>query len=271
MQCFFVDAFTKEIFKGNPAAVCVLENSIADDLKQNIAKEHNLSETAFILKNSDFYHIEWFTPKQEIDLCGHATLASAFVVLNFLEKNNNVIFKTKKKGNLKIIKKDDFYSMEFPAFSLKPVELTDDLKNQIKNAANVEAKALFLGRDLICLCENAQSIQNAVPNNAELLKLPGELLHITAPAQSSDFDCISRSFAPKHGVLEDPVCGSGHCHLAPFWSKKLEKSKICAYQASERGGVLHCEVKNDKVFLSGEAVLYARSTIFLREGGVFNV
>ena len=263
MQCFFVDAFTNTIFKGNPAAVCVLEKPLNNDLKQNIAKEHNLSETAFILKEKDYYHIEWFTPKTEIDLCGHATLASAFVVLNFLEKSDSVIFKTKKKGDLKVVQNNNFYKMEFPAFLLKPLPLNDDLKEQIKTAANVEARELFLGRDLICLCENKSAIQNAIPNFEALLKLPGELLHITAPAESADFDCFSRSFAPKHGVLEDPVCGSGHCHLAPFWSEKLGKSKICAYQASSRGGVLHCEVANDKVFLSGEAVLYARSTILL--------
>lgn len=262
---FFRRCFYKYNFQRQSRGGLRVGKPLNNDLKQNIAKEHNLSETAFILKEKDYYRIEWFTPKTEIDLCGHATLASAFVVLNFLEKSDSVIFKTKKKGDLKVIQNNNFYTMEFPAFLLKPLPLNEDLKQQIKTAANVEAKELFLGRDLICLCENKSAIQNAIPNFEALLKLPGELLHITAPAESGDFDCVSRSFAPKHGVLEDPVCGSGHCHLAPFWSEKLGKSKICAYQASSRGGVLHCEVANEKVFLSGEAVLYARSTIFLGE------
>ncbi len=262
INCYFVDAFTHQIFKGNPAAICVLEKPLNDDLMQKIAQEHNLSETAFVYpQNNSSFFIQWFTPKQEIDLCGHATLAAAFVILNYIQKGERVLFKTKKSGELIINKNKHLYSMAFPIFPVKPFPLTEDLKNKIKKAVGVCPLELYLGRDLVCVCA-LDEIGRAEPQFGLLLELPGELFHLTA-RDGKTFDCQSRSFAPKHGVLEDPVCGAGHCHIAPLWAEKLGKSTIYAYQASKRGGVLHCVVEQNKIHLSGEAVLYATSQIYL--------
>ncbi|RDU65490.1 PhzF family phenazine biosynthesis protein [Helicobacter sp. MIT 14-3879] len=302
MKCYVVDAFSNKIFSGNPAAICILEGKWLDDnLMQNIAREHNLSETAFILKESENvspqkdslndrcldnapYLLRWFTPAKEIDLCGHATLASAFVVMNILNPNlKNVEFHT-RSGLLKVNKRDSIYSMDFPSFPLRPVEV-DAAMSEAIGYTPLEA---YMGRDLVCVLDSAQAVREAKPHTQRIESLKGELLHITARgeeyvedkeyarrkesekyvkgekyAKSEKYDCISRSFAPKHGINEDPVCGSGHCHLVPLWKRKLNKDKILAYQASSRGGILHCECKDDRVILGGEAVLYSVNEICL--------
>ena len=251
MRQYIVDAFTNELFKGNPAAVCILDEWISEELMQKIAIENNLSETAFAVKTSDYYHIRWFTPGGEVDLCGHASLATAYVILNFYENTSEVHFKTNDNVDLTVKKTNELYEMEFPAYDLKKI----DISEEIINALGVKPKEVFKSRDLLCVFDNANDIINFKPDLDKLEKLDALLVHISA--EGNDYDCVSRSFAPRLNISEDPVCGSGHCHIAPYWSKILNKSEIIAYQASERSGVLHCRVSEDKVFLAGEAVLFS--------------
>ena len=255
MKQYTVDAFTDEVFKGNPAAVCILENWISEELMQNITIENNLSETAFAVKNNDCYEIRWFTPGGEVDLCGHATLATAFVILNFYEKTDEVKFKTQDNVNLTVKKKNKLYEMEFPSYELKPIEITD----RITDALGVKPEEVYKSRDLLCVFEKSEDIINFKPDLEKIEKLDGLLVHITAP--DSKYDCISRSFAPKLNIPEDPVCGSGHCHIAPYWAKRLGKNEITALQASKRSGILYCQMSEDRVFLAGKAVLFSISEL----------
>lgn len=257
MKQYVVDAFTDQIFKGNPAAVCVLDKNIPDELMKKITAENNLSETAFVLKKEDRYLLRWFTPGGEIDLCGHATLATAFVILNFYDKGSNKVQFDTFSGILTVTKRLNLYEMDFPAYDLSPIEITP----QITEALGATPKEAYLGRDLLCVFEDKKTIQKLVPIQEKVKALDGLLLHVTAPAD--DVDCVSRTFAPKCEVDEDPVCGSGHCHIAPYWSKKLNKREIVAFQASDRGGKLYCRVEGDRVYLAGSAALFSIADIFL--------
>lgn len=274
MQCYVIDAFSDKIFGGNPAAVCVCERWLDDALLQKIASEHNLSETAFCVpqaKNTT-YQLRWFTPAGEVDLCGHATLATGFVVMNFIDSAaQQVAFET-KSGILQVRKMGDKYEIDLPSFALNPLALTKERTEQIYAAIGFAPIEAYLGRDLVCVLENEQQVRDCTPDMSKVLELEGVLCHITARGDSIksesaqgllNFDCVSRSFAPKHGVSEDPVCGSGHCHLVPLWSKKLGKAQILAYQASKRGGVLECRDNGARVSLAGNAVLYSTNTIAL--------
>ncbi|TLD84569.1 PhzF family phenazine biosynthesis protein [Helicobacter sp. MIT 11-5569] len=265
MQCYVIDAFSDKIFSRNPAAVCLLQHQwLEDSLMQKIANEHNLSETAFCLCQDKQYKLRWFTPAGEIELCGHATLASAFVVMNFVDSAlKEVAFET-KSGILRVRKNGDKYGLDLPSFALTPLELTKERVQKIEEAIGYKPIEIYLGRDLICVLENEEQVRSCKPNMSKVLELEGVLCHITTKG-IEDFDCVSRSFAPKHGVDEDPVCGSGHCHLVPLWSKKLGKAQILAYQASKRGGVLLCCDKDERVSLAGDAVLYSTNTIALKE------
>lgn len=257
MKQYIVDAFTHEIFQGNPAAVCVLDKWLDKDLMLKITKENNLSETAFMVKEGEKYHLRWFTPGGEIDLCGHATLASGFVLLNYYEKEAEKIIFTSLSGDLIVEKKGDLYEMEFPSYDLKEVEVT----NLMEEATGARPLAAYLGRDLLCIYEDQDFVRNMNPDMEKLLELDGLLLH--ASARGKDFDSVSRSFAPKLKIKEDPVCGSGHCHIVPYWANKLGKKDILAYQASERGGTLHCRFEGDRVFLAGGAALFAISELMI--------
>jgi PhzF family phenazine biosynthesis protein len=251
VKYYVVDAFAKQIFEGNPAAVCVMAEWLPDDLMQKIAMENNLSETAFAVKESTEYRLRWFTPGGEIDLCGHATLATAFVIANFVEPDIETVRFQTKSGLLVVTRDGDLYEMNFPAFKLEQVPVTEAMAQ----ALHVRPVEAYLGRDLLCIMENETQVFGANPDQNKLLELDGLLVHITA--KGSTFDCVSRSFAPKLGVPEDPVCGSGHCHIIPFWAKRLAKSALTARQASPRGGTLYCRQEGDRVFLSGYAALYA--------------
>lgn len=256
MKQFIVDAFTDEVFKGNPAAVCLPDRPVTDETMQKIAKENNLSETAFIAKERDEYLLRWFTPKDEIDLCGHATLASAFIVLNIVERDrDNVVFNT-KSGKLKVTQKGDLYEMDFPAYELKKVDVTQEMEEAV-GGKPLEA---HMGRDLLLVMDENFDIEGAKPDMEKIEQLDGLIVHITQKGKDK-YDCISRSFAPKLLVDEDPVCGSGHCHISVYWSEVLGKKDILAYQASERSGVLHTKVEGDRVSLAGNAVLYSRGQI----------
>jgi len=278
MKQYIVDAFTDKVFSGNPAAICILDEWLSDEIMLSIAKENNLSETAFAIKqetkdsvNAIHYKLRWFTPGGEIELCGHATLACAFVIMNYYEKNlKTVIFDT-LSGKLTVNRKNgDLYELDFPAYDLKKVEITDEMIELIGK----KPTEAYLGRDLMCVFDDEEFILSANLDSEKIKKLDGLLLHITA--QHSNYslnskiknttdkiDCISRSFAPKLNVYEDPVCGSGHCHIAPYWIKKLQKENLTAYQASKRSGTLYCSLANNgRMKMSGKAALFAISEIF---------
>lgn len=257
MKQYVVDAFTDKVFAGNPAAICVLDKWISDELMQKITIENNLSETAFTVKEGEHYHLRWFTPGGEIDLCGHATLATAYTLFRFYEKDADALSFETMSGTLTVRKNGELLEMDFPAYELHPVEITE----KMVDAIGVTPLEAYMGRDLLCVVSSEDEVRNANPDQAKIAELDGLLVHLTA--KGTNFDCVSRSFAPKCGVAEDPVCGSGHCHIVPYWAKVLEKDSLVAYQASRRGGVLHCRIDGDRVVLAGSAALYSEAEIFV--------
>lgn len=254
---YVVDAFTDKVFKGNPAAVCILPEWIPDMLMQNIAKENNLSETAFTVKRENIYELRWFTPGGEIDLCGHATLGTAYVLFRFIEKDSGSISFQTKSGQLIVKKVNDLYEMDMPAYPLTEVPVTDEMELAI----GFRPSEAWLGRDLVCVMADEQQVLQAIPNEERLKELDGLLLQLTA--KGTTYDCVTRSFAPKLNVLEDPVCGSGHCHVIPLWANKIKKRELIAFQASKRSGVLYCRIENDRVILAGKAILYSKAEIYV--------
>lgn len=257
MKYHVVDAFAEKVFEGNPAGVCVPDRRLPDEMMQNIATENNLSETAFAVKEKDGYHLRWFTPGGEIDLCGHATLATAYVIMRFVEPSlTEVRFRT-LSGELAVVRKGDLYEMDMPAYALKPVAVTE----KMADALGFRPLEAWMGRDLVCVLEDEAQVRAVGPNEAKLLELEGLLTHITA--RGAEFDCVSRSFAPKLGVSEDPVCGSGHCHIVPLWAGKLNKNDLTARQASARGGTLYCSLDGDRIAMAGKAALYSVAELFV--------
>ena len=254
---YVVDAFTDKVFKGNPAAVCILPEWIPDMLMQNIAKENNLSETAFTVKRENIYELRWFTPGGEIDLCGHATLGTAYVLFRFIEKDSGSISFQTKSGQLIVKKVNDLYEMDMPAYPLTEVPVTDEMELAI----GFRPSEAWLGRDLVCVMADEQQVLQAMPNEERLKELDGLLLQLTA--KGTTYDCVTRSFAPKLNVLEDPVCGSGHCHVIPLWANKIKKRELIAFQASKRSGVLYCRIETDRVILAGKAILYSKAEIYV--------
>lgn len=258
MKQYVVDAFTDEVFGGNPAAVCVMENWLSDDLLLKIACENNLSETAFAVWEQDQYHLRWFTPGGEIDLCGHATLATAYVIMRFRHADTQIVrFKT-KSGQLTVEKKGNLFEMDFPAYKLRPVPITDEMAKAI----GARPEKAFMGRDLLCVMDSEETVRQLRPDMHKLLGLDGLLLQVTA--RGTDYDCVSRSFAPKLNVTEDPVCGSGHCHIMPYWAQEMNKTELVAYQASRRGGVLYGKMDGERIRISGNAALYSEATIYVK-------
>ena len=256
MKQYIVDAFTDKPFSGNPAAVCVMDIWPSDDFMQKLAMENNLSETAFIVKEEQGYHLRWFTPGSEVDLCGHATMASSFVLFNFFEKDKDLIEFQTLSGKLTVVRKNNMYEMNFPTYDQHEMPVTDDMES----AFGIRPVKAVLGPDLVCVFESEEQIRSMHPDQILLAKLPGRGQNVTA--KGNDVDCVSRSFFPKLTVPEDPVCGSAHCQIADYWSKELGKTTIHAYQASKRGGHLYCEMLgNGKISISGEAVLVAISEI----------
>ena len=251
MRQFIVDAFTEKIFSGNPAAVCVVEYFPPDDLMQNIARENNLSETAFAVKEDDFYRLRWFTPSAEVDFCGHATLATAFVILTQLEQDLSAVEFETLSGKFTVVRKGKLFEMNFPAYEPKKIPVTDEMQ------AAVGAKILeaYLARDLLMILDSAEAVETLAPDLNKLSKLEGLIQAVSAA--DDKFDCVSRVFAPKIKIPEDPVTGSTHCLIAPYWSERLGKQKLTARQASARGGVLYCEVLGERVKISGSAALFA--------------
>ena len=259
MKCYHVDAFAEKVFEGNPAAVCVLDKYPSDALMQKIAGENNLSETAFAVKEGEGYHLRWFTPGGEIDLCGHATLGTAYVLFRFFEKDADSITFQTMSGALTVLKKGDLLEMDFPAYELKQVPVTPAMED----AFGIKITEAWMGRDLLCVTEDADAVPTLAPDQAKLMELDGLLQHITA--KGKEYDSVSRTFAPKLAVAEDPVCGSGHCHIVPLWAQKLGKEKLVARQASKRGGTLYCEMHGDRLSLAGTAVLYSVADLYVEE------
>ena len=261
MKQFIVDAFTDHIFAGNQAAVCILDEWLPDEMMLNITKENNFSETAFAVKESeDTYHLRWFTPEDEINLCGHATLATGYVILEHYNINlPSVTFKT-LSGDLMVKPKGDLYEMDFPAYSFKHVEVTDAMEE----ALGVRPIDAVLSRDLLMILDSEETVKSLKPNLDKLGQLDGLIQAVTA--KGSDYDCVSRVFAPQLGINEDPVTGSTHCLIVPYWADKLEKNDIKAFQASKRTGVLYCDLIGDRVKIAGKAALYSISEILPNSG-----
>ena len=257
MKQYVVDAFTDRVFGGNPAAVCVMEQWLPEETMMSITKENNLSETAFAVREGDVYRLRWFTPGGEIDLCGHATLATAYVISRFVDKEFSEIRFATLSGELGVIRRGDLFELDFPAYELIKSEVTD----KMKNAAGTDIEEAYIGRDLMFVLKSEDEVRNFKPDFQKISELEGLLLHVTAAG--SEHDCVSRSFAPKLNVPEDPVCGSGHCHIIPYWAQKLSKKELVAYQVSERGGMLYCTMDGERVKLSGKAVLYSEAEIHI--------
>ncbi len=258
LEIYQVDAFTKKIFGGNPAAICPLESWLNAELMQKIALENNLSETAFFVKNVDVYEIRWFTPTFEIDLCGHATLASAFVIFEILQAEKSLVkFHSHKSGELTVEKNGDVLTLDFPS---RPVAKCDAPDGLIE-AIGKQPKEIFKARDYFLVYENEREIFDIKPNFSKLLDIDAHGFIVTAKGDSSDF--VSRFFAPEVGVFEDPVTGSSHCNLIPYWAERLGKTELFARQISARGGELFCELRGDRVKIGGNAVLYLKGEIYV--------
>ena len=256
-----VDAFADRVFEGNPAAVCVLERWPDEALMMSITRENNLSETAFAVPEGEGYRLRWFTPGGEIDLCGHATLAAAYVIDQFVQPGVQSIRFQTLSGLLTVTRRGALYEMDFPAYTLKQLEVTD----AITEALGARPREVWRARDLLCIFDDPETVMNLKPDLDKVRALKGALMQVTAPGTGTEFDCISRSFAPKMEVPEDPVCGSGHCHIIPYWAGRLGKTELVARQASPRGGTLYCRLEGDRVALAGRAALYARSELMLEE------
>ncbi|WP_312693750.1 PhzF family phenazine biosynthesis protein [Caproiciproducens sp.] len=258
MQYYIVDAFTSEHFKGNPAGICLLNEWLEDETMQNIAFENNLAETAFLMKEGDGYALRWFTPECEIDLCGHATLASAYILLNLVDRTRDkVIFHT-RSGVLTVYKDQEKLRMNFP--SRKPVAA--DIPNGLSKALGIPIVEAYRSRDLIVLVDREETVRNLAPD-FELLKQYESFFGIVVTARGDSCDFVSRYFAPNAGLPEDPVTGSSHSTLIPFWSERLHKTEMFARQLSKRGGCLYCRDCGERVEISGEAKLYLSGEIEL--------
>lgn len=253
LKIYQIDAFSDQLFSGNPAAVCILDAWLEEDLMQKIASENNLSETAFAVKDNDIYEIRWFTPAIEVDLCGHATLATAFVLFNHHEISGNKIeFYSKWSGDLSVEKSNNgLLTLDFPVDKMNEIETIAELNQAI---GKTPIKTLKGKTDYMLVYSSQDEIENIAPDFVKLAGYEGRGTIITAKGNDCDF--VSRFFAPQSGINEDPVTGSAHTSLTPFWSNELNKTKLTAKQLSERVGNLTCELVGERVKISGKAVEY---------------
>ena len=258
IETYKVDAFTEKLFAGNPAAVCILKDWISDELMQNIAAENNLSETAFVVPEKHSYQIRWFTPTVEVDLCGHATLASAFILFEFFEKDKDSIdFYSPRSGELKVFKEGGKLFLDFPMDTL----VMDKNFEEIEKAIGSIPLEIYKGKaDYIAVLKGQKDIEKLEPNLPEISKLKARGLIVTARGEAVDF--VSRFFGPQSGVDEDPVTGSAHTSLIPLWSKKLGKDALTAAQLSKRGGALECRNKGERCFIGGNVTLFLKGEIY---------
>jgi predicted PhzF superfamily epimerase YddE/YHI9 len=255
-----VDAFTSRRFAGNPAAVCPLESWLPDATLQAIAAENNLAETAFVTPQGEGYALRWFTPKVEVNLCGHATLATAFVLLRVLGRREETLRFETRSGRLTVTTAADALTLDFPV--LPPIPTTPPA--WLPAALGGEPQGFWRATDYLVLYPDEAAIRALQPDLRALAAVEARGVIVTAPGEESDF--VSRFFAPGAGIDEDPVTGSAHCTLTPFWSERLGKDPLLARQVSSRGGELHCRLVDDRVLITGEAVLYLEGQIYVDEG-----
>jgi len=259
LPIYQADAFTDKLFGGNPAAICPLHEWLPEPTMQKIAAENNLAETAFFVPEGDGFKLRWFTPELEIDLCGHATLASAHILFTELGYTQDVIhFHTLKAGTLTVTKDNDLYTLNFPSRVPELAEAPSELIAALGTEAPIE---VHKSTSYMLVFETEEQIAAIKPNFNALLKVNATSVIVTARGNNSDF--VSRMFAPALGINEDPVTGSAHCNLIPYWAEKLGKNKLHAYQISSRRGELWCELKGDRVLMSGKAVTYLKGEIFV--------
>ena len=258
-KIYQIDAFTNKIFGGNPAAVCPLENWLTDELLQKIAMENNLAETAFYVKKENAYHIRWFTPTVEVDLCGHATLAAAFVLFNFENyREQEIRFYSERSGNLQVKRDGTLLTLNFPVDTLVRIDLTDELKKGFVQ----QPMEVYKGKtDYMFVFQEESDIKQLQPDLRQLTKWSVRGIIATAKGKNCDF--VSRFFAPQAGIDEDPVTGSAHTTLTPYWAEKLGKKELSAVQLSDRKGYLSCKLVGDRVEISGEAKAYLIGELFL--------
>jgi predicted PhzF superfamily epimerase YddE/YHI9 len=259
MQLAFhqVDAFSDQPFSGNPAMVYRLDAWLADELMQKIAAEHNLAETAFVVREAQGWRIRWFTPTTEVPLCGHATLASAYVLFEVYKEPVERLDFISKSGPLSVSREGERLWLDFPAIELREVGVTLD----VERALGVQAVDVRGSNELFVVLESEQAVLDCQPDMAALAKLPWPGAIVTAPGSRHDF--VSRYFAPAIGINEDPVTGSTHCSLIPYWSQRLDKSSLTAYQCSARGGALFCRLEGARVKIGGNATLVASGMLIV--------
>lgn len=249
-----VDAFTAQPFRGNPAAVCVLDQWLDAALMQAIAMENNLSETAFCVAEEGGFGLRWFTPNAEVDLCGHATLATAHVLFTHHGVSGNELVFNSRSGPLRVTRHVDGLRLDFPALLSAPAESEPIQMRAWHQALGVTPLDVCSGQDSLLLFEDAAAVREMEPDMAALQAMPGRGVIVTAESDQPGVDIISRCFYPKLGVPEDPVTGSAHCQLMPYWAKRLGRDTLIAYQASARGGQMHCQWRGDRVIITGQAV-----------------
>ena len=252
-----VDAFSQQAFAGNPAMIYRLDAWLGDGLMQQIAAEHNLAETAFMVREGSHWHIRWFTPEAEVPLCGHATLAAAQVLFEvYGEPGTHIAFRC-KSGALSVSREEGLLVLDFPALQAQPVAVSLGLEQ----ALGVSVVTALAADKLLVVLDSEQSVRNCRPDFAALARLPWQGVIITARGEQHDF--VSRFFAPAIGINEDPVTGSAHCSLIPYWAQRLSKSMLSAYQCSRRGGELHCRLEGERVKIGGHARLVASGRLWL--------
>ncbi len=259
-KIYQVDAFTDRVFSGNPAAVCPLDGWLQDDMLQKIAMENNLAETAFYVKQGSQYVLRWFTPTVEVDLCGHATLAAAFVLFNHEEHKEDIIhFHSPRSGALTVTRQGDLLTLNFPSDRVEQVALADGLTR----CFDIPARSAFKGKtDYLLVFDHEDEVRKLTPAFDMISRLDARGVIVTAKGDKVDF--VSRFFAPQSGIDEDPVTGSAHTTLTPYWSKQLGKTELTAIQLSDRKGYLQCRLLDDRVEISGQATLYLIGELYLR-------
>ena len=252
MELYKVNAFCKDIFSGNPAAVCLLEHWPEDELMQNIAAENNLADTAFCVREKDHYHIRWFTPLVEVNLCGHATLAAAYVLFDQKGYSRDTIVFTSRSGELKVTKTETLLTLDFPADDWERIELNDEMYRWFSTKP-IEA---YRGKtDYLLIFSSEAEIENIVANLPALERLK-EVRGVIVSAKGNTVDFVSRFFAPQSGITEDPVTGSAHTTLTQYWSRKLGKEELTAVQLSARKGYLYCKDEGRRIKISGRAKIF---------------
>lgn len=254
MKYYILDVFTDTVFSGGPTAVFVMDAWLPDATMQNIAMENHFSETAFAVPEGEAYHLRWFTPEAEIDLCGYATLAAGYVIMNYDRPGTEQVRFRTLSGILTVDRQENLYAMDLPALRPEPYLLTPFMTNALGAAPT----AVFKRRDLTFLFDSEEQVRNLNPDLEKSKQLPEGLgVFVTAPSSDPRYDFVSRAFWPKMGIGEDPVCGTAHCNLTPLWSERLGKKRMAAHQISKRGGVFTVEDRGDRVMIAGNIALFA--------------